>query len=186
MGYNLGNFSMSGGNGMRVKDPILHLRQEHDHALAALDRLERGAVNLGSAADALQIIQDALQFVDFEMRRHNEREEKVLFPRLGDKKGPIEAMLQEHRDLWETLDRLQGDVHAAIEHPLGGGPYYDVIRKESLGIVSLLREHIDKENQVLFRVADEFLSPEVKAEMAGEMERLLEEEVQVTNPTSGV
>lgn len=165
---------------MRVRDPILHLREEHEHALAALDRLERGSKNLGSASDALEIIREALLFVDHEVRRHNEREEKVLFPRLGEEKGPIEVMLQEHRDLWENLDQLQSVIHTAMGDPLGGRQYFDGIRVSSLSIVSLLREHIDKENQILFRVADELLSPEVKLQMAEEMEQLIQGEVRIS------
>jgi hemerythrin-like domain-containing protein len=167
---------MSGGDGMRVKDPILYLREEHDHALGALDRLERGANNLGSASDALGTISDAVRFVDHEVRRHNEREEKVLFPRLEGEEGPVEMMLHEHRELWESLDRLQGHLHTAIMDPNGGAAYFGGIRDESLKIVSILRTHIEKENQILFRMADEMISPEDKVAMAEEMERLIEEE----------
>lgn len=164
---------------MRVKDPIQYLRDEHEHALAALDRLERGANNLGSASDALSIVRDAVRFIDHEVRHHNEREEKVLFPRLAEEKGPVDVMLQEHRELWTMLDRLQGSIQSAMEDPTDGSRYFAEIRAEGLDIVTLLRAHIEKENKILFRIAEEIIPPEEKLKMAEEMERLIEEEASV-------
>jgi hemerythrin-like domain-containing protein len=164
---------------MRVTDPILYLREEHEHALAALDRLEGGLRDLGKDPKALEVIREAVRFVNHEVRHHNEREEKVLFPRLSERTppgGPVEVMLAEHRQLWEHLDRLE---EALGRIPAQGAPDQEVeseIRARGQAILDLLRAHIQKENMVLFRMADELIPPEVKQTMAAEMEELVAKE----------
>ena len=163
----------------RVTDPILYLRQEHEHGLAALDRLESGLRALGREEAALETIRAAVRFVDFEIRHHNEREEKTLFPKLREHippGGPLEVMEAEHRELWEHLDRLQGALREAGGSLDPGGETAMEIRRWGSAVVSVLRGHIEKENMILFRMADQLLTPEEKSAIAEEMERLIEAE----------
>ena len=78
------------------------------------------------------------------MRRHNEAEERALFPFIEDAL-PAALFVEEHvrlRAFEEALD-------AALA---GGDPARQAV-EPALELVALLREHIDRENNVLFPAA---------------------------------
>ena len=58
-----------------IDHPIRLLRREHDEALAVLDRLEAAVRNL-AAPDAMAAVEEAIAFLDEDLRAHNEREEE--------------------------------------------------------------------------------------------------------------
>jgi len=154
---------------MHVDDPIALLRREHDEALAALDRLESGARNL-AAPGARQAVDQAVAFLDNEVRGHNEREEEVLFPMMERympaQAGPTAVMRAEHRELWDLL----GSLRAALA---GSAPDPAPVRATGLAVVDLLRRHIEKENAILFPMAQQMLAAEEMDEVARGMERLI-------------
>jgi hemerythrin-like domain-containing protein len=154
---------------MRIDDPIALLRREHDEALAALDRLGTGVGNL-AAPGARQAVDQAVAFLDNEVRGHNEREEEVLFPMMERympaQAGPTAVMRAEHRELWDLLGRLR----AALS---GSAPDPAPVRATGLAVVDLLRRHIEKENAILFPMAQQMLSAEEMEEVARGMERLI-------------
>jgi hemerythrin-like domain-containing protein len=138
-----------------MKTPIDQLQTEHRiiekalHALTGLcDRLERGE---RIDPDAFDRMFDFLgTFAD---RRHHQKEEKCLFPALGlhgvpRDRGPIGVMLQEHctgRALIAHMKRA-ANAHAHKQ-------FIDDAR----AYVNLLSEHIQKEDNVLFRIAQTLL-----------------------------
>jgi hemerythrin-like domain-containing protein len=120
----------------------------------AARRLDRGEpVRPGFFVDASDFIKG---FAD---GCHHKKEEGVLFEAMVDaglprQAGPIGVMLSEHeqgrvytRGMREAALRLQGgDVSARSE-----------VVRNALGYVGLLREHIGKENGVLFPMANEMI-----------------------------
>jgi hemerythrin-like domain-containing protein len=150
---------------VRIDDPILLLRREHDEALAVLDQLELAVSNL-TAPGALAAVQSAIAFLDQEVRGHNEREEECLFPMIERyllPAGPTAVMRSEHRDLWTLLTALKAGVQ---ELP----PSTSTIHQQGLLVVDLLRRHIAKENQVLFPMATQLLTRDEMADVARQME----------------
>ena len=151
-----------------VVDPIALLRREHDEALAALDRLEAGTKSLETPG-ARAAIEEAVSFLDDDVRGHNEREEECLFPVLErhlPPVGPTAVMRAEHRELWELL--------AGLKQALGARPLDPrSVRMSGLAVVDLLRRHIEKENQILFPMSQHLLSPAEMGEVGRGMAELI-------------
>jgi hemerythrin-like domain-containing protein len=155
--------------------PTEILVTEHDAVLLALEILNKIANRLaGGAVDAHGDLDQLIDFFrGFVDRCHHGKEEDVLFPELEKRGvpregGPIGVMLAEHdtgrryvREISEALARLRG----------GDGSAAGDIQKNSSGYRDLLREHIDKENNVLYPMADRLLS---KLDAAKMMERFEE------------
>jgi hemerythrin-like domain-containing protein len=104
---------------------------------------------------------------------HHGKEEGVLFtamvehgfPRNG---GPIAMMLHEH----DEGRALVGTLRAYAEQP---APWSDADRQEianaSFGFSDLLRSHIQKEDGVLYPMAEEHLPPDVLERVSEDCER---------------
>lgn len=110
-----------------------------------------------------QIYRKAVDFiVNFGDRCHHHKEEDNLFPsmeKVGVPKegGPIGMMLVEHdegrahvRELVGALDKYEaGDKSATVRNAIIG---------HSLGYARLLAQHIEKEDNILYAIADDVLS----------------------------
>ena len=134
-----------------MRTPTDILREEHRVILLALDALE-GAARRTTEGRALHdgwwagLIEWFRAFAD---RSHHAKEERSLFPAMEKagvprEGGPIGVMLEEHA-------RGRALVQAMADAVPGGRP---ALARE---FARLLREHIDKENGVLFPMADAVL-----------------------------
>lgn len=90
---------------------------------------------------------------------HHGKEEDLLFGELVDAGmprdgGPIAVMLEEHRIGRRLVGRM-GESLAQLRQDPDGSP--DTLRSAALDYVSLIRNHIAKEDGVLFNHADFFL-----------------------------
>ena len=129
------------------------LRADHEVILKELDLLEKAAT--GPKVDREQV-EKFLHFTETFAEPHHKKEETVLFPELEKRGipkdgGPIGVMLFEHeikrgyvRDLREALEKNQEKQ----------------MKEKGLVIVDILREHIDKENNILYPMAESVLSKE--------------------------
>ncbi len=151
-----GSFPPGQGHGDPNSSPATaSLKEEHEVILRALSLLERVGERLdtgqGAEREALNWLSEF--FRTFADRCHHGKEEQHLFPamerhgvpRYG---GPIAVMLAEHEEGRGYLRRIAG----------GGPEVGEAIRN----YVSLLRAHIDKENHVLFLIADQVLDSETQ------------------------
>jgi hemerythrin-like domain-containing protein len=127
------------------------LRHEHEvilRALAVLEQVGR-AVEAGAPMDPAARGWLVEFFTTFTDRCHHAKEEQHLFPALERRGvpragGPVGVMLAEHEEGRALVRRI-----AASE----GAEAATAIR----AFVALLRAHIDKENGVLFPLADQVL-----------------------------
>ena len=82
------------------------------------------------------------------------KEEKVLFPEIEKfmprDGGPTGMMIIEHKDLTESIENFKQTDNPKNLNEIGNH------------IISLLREHIDKENNMLFMIADMHLDNKQK------------------------
>jgi hemerythrin-like domain-containing protein len=146
-----------------IADPIRRFEEEHDVALAALARLEAAAEGLRSSAAQephFATAREVLELLRGAVRQHNEDEERALFPLIGTD-APLAPFVDEHGTL-RRLENKLSDALARRDAAAAG--------QVSLDLVSLLRDHIERENRVLFPMARELLGQEGLAEVARRLE----------------
>ncbi len=139
---------------MNLLDALLG---EHGPLRHQIDALKLAAPNLGAAelrAAALALAEG--------IESHATLEDELLFePLLASGRvpaGPVEAMLQEHRQ----IEALLGDLLAPAAEAGRGDPQRTVLR-----LVETVRHHFDHEENVLFPLAAGALTAETLA-AAGE------------------
>ncbi len=143
------------------------LSGEHQVILQVLSALEAmarvsvlGPLPTADASDALVVLRG---FAD---QCHHGKEEDILFPVLESLVpgfGPTAVMRAEHVD-GRALIRAMGEAVTRQDAP--------AFATAALAYVALLRQHIDKEDEVLFRMAQAMLSPAQDAAILEEYRRL--------------
>jgi hemerythrin-like domain-containing protein len=151
-------------------EPLEMLRGEHaviERVLALLEREVRGQVEGAPpiASPARWCVEFLQRFAD---ACHHAKEESALFPLLEAHGlprggGPIGVMLHEH-DLGRALVRRMADALACAD----AGAFAAAASEYA----ALLRQHIAKENDVLFRLAESRISPDDAIALAQAFERI--------------
>ncbi len=150
------------------------LRSEHEHILAMIACLVaacRAAERVdGFDADTFRAGLDFIQ--NYADAWHHAKEEDLLFPALeaaGMPRGggPIAVMLNEH-ELGRTYVRqIDKNLEAATN---GDNSAIQSVLRFTLAYADLLTQHIQKENNILFNMADQILPPEEHARLQQEYE----------------
>lgn len=161
--------------------PTETLKHEHEIILLALAGVERemGKIRAGSAVDADRIEQ-MIDFVqNFADRCHHAKEENLLFARMQERGlpvegGPIGVMLQEHD---EGRRLVQAAAEALPRASAGDPSSTSTLTTNLLDYVRLLRVHIDKEDNILYPIADRILTTGDQAELAAAFDRVEAEEM---------
>jgi hemerythrin-like domain-containing protein len=106
---------------MQSDDPFEQLLRSHRRLEERLEDLRRAAFDLGSPhdAEARAFVDETLEWMERAVRRHEEDEERSLFPRLHADLAPLIARLsEEHRAqerLAATLAETRGDRARTME-----------------------------------------------------------------------
>lgn len=152
------------------------LKDEHRSIERMLAVLEAAAHHLEAGEPVRPgLFREAVDFVrNFADKNHHGKEEANLFPRLAERGvamegGPLGVMLHEH-----VLGR---EFIGAIEHAIEGYESGDeaatqVIVDSARGYTRLLTEHIWKEENVLFQMADQVLTETDQQELAERFEQV--------------
>jgi len=144
--------------------------------LATLDRLSP-LVDKPLNDDARSALEAALRYFREAAPKHTADEEESLFPRLRQTQHPdVQAALETLAPL-EQEHRRANALHAEVDRLgrkcLDRGPLSSkearLYRQAVAGLVSIYKEHIRTEDQVVFPVAGKTLSPSDKAAIASEM-----------------
>ncbi|MFN0006978.1 MAG: hemerythrin domain-containing protein [Planctomycetota bacterium] len=142
---------------------------EHQVILRVLDCLEKIAEDVRKDRELdLRSAGEILDFLgNFADRCHHGKEEGSLFPALGRKGmpndvGPVAVMLMEHAQGREQIAGMRAAFVAAEHGRPGGAEDFSVHART---YVDLLRDHIAKENHVLFPMADRMLNASEQAEI---------------------
>jgi hemerythrin-like domain-containing protein len=143
--------------GMKATEILI---REHDLILRGIGVLEHmaRASNGGAdlpAVDARAIIEFIRQFAD---GCHHAKEEGVLFPAMAaagipKQGGPIGMMLMEHEQGRAAVRRMDEAVSAFGADPAAP----EAFARAAFEYTTLLSNHIYKENNVLFRMADQVI-----------------------------
>jgi hemerythrin-like domain-containing protein len=115
-----------------------------------------------------QFFLDAVDFIrNYADRFHHAKEEDVLFVELvengmPEKSSPIEAMHMEHEQGRAFVRALESAAQRALAGEAGQIP---LIAENARGYAQLLRGHIDKEDQILYPLAERVLPEAVRERM---------------------
>jgi hemerythrin-like domain-containing protein len=148
---------------------------EHDIIERALSVLEKILAQIESG----QSVPDefpkwAAQFFrQFADQCHHAKEEDLLFPLLKERGipeegGPIGCMLQEHEVGRDCVRRMREASEAAVFD----GPAFAAAAKE---FIPLLRQHIDKENNILYQMAQNVLTEADDADLSDNFSKVEQE-----------
>lgn len=144
-------------------NPIAKLVNEHVNILKGISLLESG-VNKMDAGDIVapvsfrQIIDFIRNYAD---RYHHAKEEDILFKKMGKAgfpmdQGPVAVMLMEHD---EGRGYVAGMEKATEKYAEGDESAIEAIIENARGYIFLLRQHIDKEDNILYPMAENILGP---------------------------
>lgn len=156
------------------------LMEEHRVIEGVLASLEAAAARLNGGQPVRPgFFIDSADFIKgFADGCHHKKEEGVLFPAMESAGvprhgGPIQVMLAEH----EEGRRLTRAMREAAERLEAGKPQAkDQVVSSAQSYVALLRQHIAKEDRILFPMADQVLDASRQAEVTEAFERIEHEE----------
>jgi len=158
-------------------NPINELLAEHEAVrttLKILQRIGQDVAKTGKIANPEHLDQLFDFFTTFVDRCHHSKEEEQLFPALEEagvsrEGGPVGVMLKEHQQGRDLVVKMKtalrqyggGDKDAAQKFTQHANDY-----------IALLNFHIDKENNVLFPMANNNLSNSKLEELKKEFDRI--------------
>lgn len=155
-------------------DPIDALKSDHEAVRVVLGNLDGYLKKIGGqTSDSLRKnlinqLHEITSFIDKDLEIHFKKEENALFPVLGNyigtETGPIHVMLLEH----EQSRQLSKEFKDAIAEYSTDGKYGNIV-SEGNSLIQLLSEHIEKEDNILFNMAEMQLSNEEKNEIMNKM-----------------
>lgn len=137
-----------------------NLENDHVNILRLIDVMEKMVITISTEVSHIEMVIGLIK--NYADGFHHAKEEQLLFPLLvtkgfSNEQGPVAVMLHDHtegrrfvRGMSEELEAYKAGDTSALT------PLYENMQ----GYIDLLRAHIGKENNVLFRMADRALSPE--------------------------
>jgi len=133
------------------------LMNEHEAILSAIQTLERMmAVMEKSTSVDTEDIHDFIGFLkEFADKCHHGKEEGLLFPAMigagvPDRGGPIGVMLADHTEGRKLIRDMEDSITTNVD--------WEKLARAAGEYSHLLRNHIQKENNVLFPMAEKVLT----------------------------
>ncbi len=161
--------------------PTEQLKEDHEaiklmlKIMAAIsDKLDNGD---SVEPDHLERIIDFIR--TFADKCHHGKEEDLLFPAIEEagiprNGGPTGMMLVEHD---EGRGYVKEMADAAEKYKSGDNGAAKNFAQNARNYINLLAQHIDKENNVLYFIADSHVSAEKQAELAAQFEKVEREKI---------
>ncbi|MBI4187347.1 MAG: hemerythrin domain-containing protein [Chloroflexi bacterium] len=139
------------------KRPTEILKQEHKDVLQRLDSLEKVLDHLDRKEEIAAELKGLASFFNVDFWVHFAKEEDALFPEIEKfiprNSGPTGIMLSEHEDLRGINAELQPAIQTYLVDS-GGPEAKRTIQGRGHHFIEVLRDHINKEDNILFRIAD--------------------------------
>jgi hemerythrin-like domain-containing protein len=161
--------------------PTEELKAEHQGILVALRILDKFASQLEAGQEVnLDHLDQMLDFIrTFADRCHHGKEEDLLFVEMvkagvPKERGPIGVMLAEHV---QGRTYVRGMVEALAAYRAGDASARKAIVANGRGYVDLLEQHIAKEDDILYPMADACLTDEQQTELSEGFERVEQERI---------
>ncbi|HKL13202.1 MAG TPA: DUF438 domain-containing protein [Halanaerobiales bacterium] len=143
--------------------PLAVLVREHDEILNTLDRLEIAVDKIDKLdeydpdKEVFQELKEIGQLL-LETEKHHEREEEALFPEVDALgiTGPTRIMRMEHDDLWPYKEEINELAQTADK--MDFAEFKSQLKELSEFLVLTLRDHIYKENNILYPTAKDVIT----------------------------
>lgn len=152
-----------------MQNPLEQLRSDHQliqSALWILDAMTARATHTRQADpnDARALLRFLTEFAD---AYHHAKEEKFLFPALINAgiphpQGPVGVMLEEHEQCRSLLQEMEAAVSDTVD--------INQFAQAAASYKQLMDAHTQKENNILFRMAEKLLPPPRMASIMLEFE----------------
>ena len=157
------------------------LKREHDAVKLTLRILEQACKRLedGQSVDTSHLEELVDFFRTFIDRCHHAKEENMLFAALQESLDPddaerVGALIKDH----VTGRNLVRDLSFAIaEYKAGDARAASAIVRHARNYITLLNQHIDIEDNVLYPLANKRLKEKKQDELLREFDRLEEEQI---------
>lgn len=157
------------------------LMSEHEAVMQMLDIVDSASQKLRNNEKVNPLHLEAMiQFLKvFVDQCHHGKEEKLLFPALEaigipNQGGPVGVMLNEHV---QGRNYIKGMSEAVTEYRHGNNSAIEKFIENAENYKALLTQHIMKENNILFRMADMRLSAAQQQELISQFTALQEAEL---------
>ncbi len=156
--------------------PTEQLKEEHKAIKLMLQILEKVCEKLESGEKLNpEHLEKMVEFIRiFADRCHHGKEEDLLFPAMEEagiprEGGPIGVMLAEHN---LGRDYVKGLSDAVVKYKAGDHQVASKIVENARNYVGLLTPHINKEDNILYMMADMHLSLERQEQLLEEFEKV--------------
>ena len=150
-------------------NPLDALREEHTEIRTALSKFENFLKKIPNGVTDSEL-NEISEYLDKDVELHFKREEDALFPILGNyigiETGPINVMLIEHNNC--------RDLSAGFKVKINGyrsDKNHKALADAGNSLSRLLSEHEDKEDHILFNMAQMHLTQDEKRNI---MKKILE------------
>lgn len=161
--------------------PTEQLKEEHKAIMLMLEILEKVCQKLDSGEKMNpEHLDGIVEFIRvFADRCHHGKEEDLLFPAMVEagipkEGGPIGVMLTEHN---MGRDYAKGLGNAIAKYKAGDLKASSEIIENAKNYIALLTPHINKEDNILYQMADIHLSKEKQEELLKEFEKVEKEKI---------
>jgi hemerythrin-like domain-containing protein len=132
------------------------LSEDHKEVLLRLSKMGEALASLDKKPD-IESLKEHGKFFQHDIWAHFDKEEKALFPEMEKfiprDQGPIGVMLLEHDDLREANRKFQSAL-TSLTQDINDAGAKQVIRHEGYTIIDVLQQHIHKEDNILFMMAN--------------------------------
>lgn len=160
--------------------PTQELKKEHEAIKVALGILEKMCqqLELGEEVNPEDLENMAEFMKTFADNCHHGKEEKYFYPAMEEagvvrEGGPIDVMLTEHDLGRDHVKKMRQAIH---DYKDGVDDASVRIMQSARDYIALLSEHIEKEDTILFPMADSVISPAAQNQLAKSFE-LMERDV---------
>ncbi|MDR3652840.1 MAG: hemerythrin domain-containing protein [Paludibacter sp.] len=163
-----------------MKTATQNLENDHVYILRLIDVMEKMVINCETNTSHMELVVSLIQH--YADGFHHAKEENLLFPLLVQKgfsneQGPVSVMLHDHAEGRNFVKKLSNGISLFKAGNVSALPE---IYHNMQGYIDLLRAHIGKENNVLFRMADKALNEAEQEELLNKFAK-----VEIANYTNG-
>ena len=135
-----------------------NLENDHVHILMLIDVMEQITYSTDPDIEHIEKILSIIR--NFADGLHHAKEEELFFPFLSERgfsttQGPVAVMLNEHEQGRNFVRGIASNIEL---YKKGNKSAVNDIYANMMGYAGLLRNHISKENNILFKMADRVLS----------------------------